>query len=138
MKTKIKSEIEAADAIVKIPIDKIRPNREQNTGIRDNEKFDIIYANLAFTSPKYCRKIRKSNYYQAVCMDENSLKEFILSSPKYLKDNGKIYFTYGSSGNLEYLYFLVSLTPFNLTTEEILERPDLGETFFIFKLEKQP
>lgn len=100
----------------------------------NGEKFDYVVANLPFTNPEYCDSIKYSANYQNVCMDQDYFKELILNAPKYLKPNGRLYFTYGSSGNLELLEQLARDLGARLFPIYKKNNFEAGECFLIFRL----
>jgi methylase of polypeptide subunit release factors len=102
--------------------------------IAATERFDVILANLPFTAPKHARAAENSAYYGWICMREELLDEFVRGSVRHLAPGGVVYFTYGSSGNLERLASLIDETRYEWGVETVMERRDLGETFFIFSL----
>ncbi|NOU16049.1 MAG: methyltransferase [Bacteroidales bacterium] len=105
------------------------------TPLKPNEKFRYIIGNPPFSDPKYCKSVKKSDYYDSVCLPTNTLKEFILNSSNHLMENGELIFTFGSSGDIQYLEFLIQLSPYESSIAyKMDECQNLGETFYIYHL----
>jgi len=102
--------------------------------LNKDERFDVILANLPFTSKKNAESVKNSSYYNSVSLDPDLLKEFILGAEMHLKPGGEVLFTFGSSGDIDYLFFLVSMSSLKAKMLDLIRKPEVGESFYVLRL----
>ncbi|HEU4454742.1 MAG TPA: methyltransferase [Longimicrobium sp.] len=103
-------------------------------GIDETARFDLICANLPFTLEKYTRVVKDSPYHKSLSMKPETLKRFIIESRQWLAPGGKVYFTFGSSGDYELVETCASLASLKLDTVKVIHQEDAGETFLVLSL----
>ena len=81
-------------------------------------KFDIIVANLPFSSLKNTWRIRKSPYFSAFRGTRRLLVQTVLALPILLKPNGRAFLAHGDSGYTDLLQDLLKVFPWTVSTVE--------------------
>jgi len=76
-----------------------------------HEEFDIILANLPFSSVRNTYRSRRSAYYKSFCGSRTLLTQVILGSLWHIKPEGKLFISFGNSGYVRLFDYLIDLSP---------------------------
>jgi tRNA1(Val) A37 N6-methylase TrmN6 len=107
--------------------------------IDEDEKFDLIVANLPFT--RWIRAFRswrayRSDYYPCFRGTTRLLEQLVLGSQYHVRAHSRLVFCFGESGDREYLSSLIDLSAWKI--KAIAPYAGNNDTFFIYDLELKP
>jgi len=103
-------------------------------GMRLDEKYDVIVANLPFSQVRNVYRSKNSIFYHSFAGSRDLLEQFILGSQYHITPNGKLIFCYGESGYMDFLQSVINVSSWGpLKIMDKIKEAD--DTFYICQLE---
>ena len=103
------------------------------SAISEDEKFDVILANLPFSAYRKTFASRDSSLYSCFAGSRGLMEQLILGSPFHAKPSTRLIFCYGKSGYWEFLHDLIDVSVWKaVSTFEVQRSAD--DVFYILDL----
>ena len=100
--------------------------------LKADDKFDLIIADLPFTSRWNAKKSSRSKQFSNFCGSRKLVESLILGSVYHIRPGGRLVFSYGTSGHKRFLDDLIEISPWEVVAQQPIESKH--ETFYIYEM----